>query len=93
MGLVLAGLTILVIGSQFLVNSAIDIAEAAGVSDLVIGLTVVAVGTSLPEFATSILAAIRGQRDIAVGNVIGSNLFNLSRCSASRRSCRAMASP
>ncbi len=75
--LVVAGLTILVIGSQLLVNSATDIAEAAGVSDLVIGLTVVAVGTSLPEFATSILAAIRGQRDIAVGNVIGSNLFNL----------------
>lgn len=76
-GLVLAGLTVLVVGSQLLVNSATEIAEAAGVSDLVIGLTVVAVGTSLPELATSILAAMRGQRDIAVGNVIGSNLFNL----------------
>jgi len=76
-GLVVVGLTILVIGSQLLVNSATDIAEAAGVSDLVIGLTVVAIGTSLPELATSVLAAIRGQRDIAVGNVIGSNLFNL----------------
>ncbi len=76
-GLVLVGLVVLVIGSQLLVNAATDIAEAAGVSDLVIGLTVVAIGTSLPELATSITAALRGQRDIAVGNVIGSNLFNL----------------
>ncbi len=75
--LVVAGLIVLVVGSQLLVNSATDIAEAAGISDLVIGLTVVAIGTSLPELATSIMAAIRGQRDIAVGNVIGSNLFNL----------------
>ena len=75
--LVVAGLVVLVIGSQLLVNAATDIAEAAGISDLVIGLTVVAIGTSLPELATSIMAAIRGQRDIAVGNVIGSNLFNL----------------
>jgi cation:H+ antiporter len=75
--LVVAGLAVLVVGSQLLVNAATDIAEAAGISDLVIGLTVVAIGTSLPELATSILAAIRGQRDIAVGNVIGSNLFNL----------------
>jgi cation:H+ antiporter len=75
--LVVAGLAVLVVGSQLLVSAASDIAEAAGISDLVIGLTVVAIGTSLPELATSILAAIRGQRDIAVGNVIGSNLFNL----------------
>ena len=75
--LVAAGLVVLVVGSQLLVNGATDIAESAGVSDLVIGLTVVAIGTSLPELATSILAAFRGQRDIAVGNVIGSNLFNL----------------
>jgi len=76
-GLVVGGLAVLVVGSQLLVGSATDIAEAAGVSDLVIGLTVVAIGTSLPELATSIMAAVRGQRDIAVGNVIGSNLFNL----------------
>jgi cation:H+ antiporter len=76
-GLVVAGLVVLVVGSQLLVGSATDIAEAAGVSELVIGLTVVAIGTSLPELATSITAAVRGQRDIAVGNVIGSNLFNL----------------
>lgn len=74
---VVAGLGVLVLGSQLLVNSATDIATELGVSELVIGLTVVAVGTSLPELATSLLAAIRGQRDIAVGNVIGSNLFNL----------------
>ena len=76
-GLVAIGLAVLVGGSQLLVNSATDIAEDLGVSDLVIGLTVVAIGTSLPELATSVLAAIRGQRDIAVGNVVGSNLFNL----------------
>ncbi len=75
--LVAVGLVVLVVGSQLLVNSATDIAEELGVSDLVIGLTVVALGTSLPELATSVLAAIRGQRDIAVGNVVGSNLFNL----------------
>ena len=75
--LVLVGLGILVLGSQLLVGSATDIAEELGVSDLVIGLTVVAIGTSLPELATSMTAAIRGQRDIAVGNVVGSNLFNL----------------
>jgi cation:H+ antiporter len=76
-GLVLIGLALLVLGSQLLVNSATEIASALGVSDLVIGLTVVAAGTSLPELATSVLAAIRGQRDIAVGNVVGSNIFNL----------------
>jgi cation:H+ antiporter len=76
-GLVLVGLGILVLGSQLLVGSATDIATELGVSDLVIGLTVVAIGTSLPEFATSMLAAYRGQRDIAVGNVVGSNIFNL----------------
>jgi len=76
-GLVVVGLALLVLGSQLLVNSATEIASALGVSDLVIGLTVVAAGTSLPELATSVLAAVRGQRDIAVGNVVGSNIFNL----------------
>ena len=74
---VVAGLVVLVAGSQLLVNSATDIASDLGVSDLVIGLTVVAIGTSLPELATSMLAAMRGQREIAVGNVVGSCLFNL----------------
>ncbi len=77
LGFLLLGLVLLVFGSQALVNSASDIAVDLGVSDLVIGLTVVAIGTSLPEVATSVLAAIRGQRDLAVGNAIGSNLFNL----------------
>lgn len=76
-GYVLGGLVLLVVGSQSLVKAATDIARALEVSDLVIGLTVVAVGTSLPEIATSVLAAARGQRDLAVGNAIGSNLFNL----------------
>ena len=74
---VLGGLVILVIGSQLLVNSATEIAESFGVSELVIGLTIVAIGTSLPELATSVMASVRGERDIAVGNVIGSNLFNI----------------
>jgi cation:H+ antiporter len=76
-GLVLGGLGMLVLGSRWLVASASEFARALGVSELVIALTVVATGTSLPELATSVLAALRGERDIAVGNVIGSNLFNL----------------
>ena len=76
-GLVVVGLVLLIVGSQLLVSAARSIASALGVSDLVVGLTVVAVGTSLPELATSVLAAYRGQRDIAVGNVVGSNIFNL----------------
>ena len=76
-GYVLAGLVFLVVGSTALVEAATDIASALGVSQLVIGLTVVAVGTSLPEIATSVLAAARGQRDLAVGNAVGSNLFNI----------------
>lgn len=74
---VIAGLALLVLGAQWLVDAATEIAVSLGVSDLVIGLTIVAAGTSLPELATSVMAAIRGQRDIAVGNVVGSNLFNL----------------
>ncbi len=76
-GLVLLGLALLVGGSQLLVEGAVMLARALGLSELVIGLTVVAVGTSLPELATSLLAASRGERDIAVGNVVGSNIFNL----------------
>lgn len=75
--LIVVGLALLILGSRWLVESAITIAEAMGVSELVIGLTIVSVGTSLPEVATSIVAAIRGQRDIAVGNVVGSNIFNI----------------
>jgi cation:H+ antiporter len=75
--LILGGLALLVLGSRWLVEAAIAFAQYLGVSELVIGLTIVAAGTSLPEVATSILAAIRGERDIAVGNVVGSNIFNI----------------
>lgn len=71
------GLALLTSGANWFIDSAITIARTLGVSELVIGLTLVAVGTSLPEIATSVVAAFRGERDIAVGNVIGSNLFNL----------------
>ena len=76
-GAVAAGLAMLVLGADWLVEGATVAARWLGVSDLVIGLTVVAVGTSLPELATSVVAALRGERDIAVGNVIGSGLFNI----------------
>ena len=76
-GLVIAGLVLLVAGSNFLVEGAVALARALGLSELVIGLTVIAIGPSLPELATSIMAAFRGERDIAVGNIVGSNLFNL----------------
>lgn len=71
------GVAMLVLGARLLVRGATEIAQAFGLSDLVIGLTVVAVGTSLPELATSVTAAIRGEREMAVGNVAGSNIFNL----------------
>ncbi len=69
-GLITVGLVALVIGSDYLVQASVSFAKAMGVSDLVIGLTIVAAGTSMPEIATSITAAIKGERDIAVGNVI-----------------------
>ncbi|MGV8969142.1 MAG: calcium/sodium antiporter [Microbacteriaceae bacterium] len=75
--LLLAGLGLLVFGAQLLVDGAVSIATALGVSSLVIGLTVVAIGTSLPELATSIIAVRRGERDMAVGNIVGSNIFNI----------------
>lgn len=75
--LVVIGLVLLVLGSRWLVNSAVSFAENLGVSELVIGLTIISAGTSLPEVVTSVLAAIRGERDIAVGNIVGSNIFNL----------------
>lgn len=76
-GLIVAGLALLVLGSRWLVAGAVAFATLIGVSQLVIGLTVVAVGTSLPEIATSVIASLRGERDIAVGNVVGSNIFNI----------------
>ncbi|HEU0153406.1 MAG TPA: calcium/sodium antiporter [Arenimonas sp.] len=75
--LIAVGLGMLVLGSQWLVDSATVFATALGVSPLVIGLTIVSLGTSLPEVATSVIAALRGEREIAVGNVLGSNIFNI----------------
>lgn len=71
------GLGMLVVGARLLVDAAVAMATAAGVSEVLIGLTIVAAGTSLPEVVTSVVASLRGERDIAVGNVVGSNLFNL----------------
>ena len=71
-----AGLVLLIVSSRILVWGAVDIAQAFGVSDLIIGLTIVAVGTSLPELASSVAAARKGEHDIALGNILGSNLFN-----------------
>lgn len=75
--LIALGLAMLVFGSRWLVEGAVEIATALGVSELVIGLTVVAFGTSAPEVATSLAAAARGQRDMAVGNAVGSSIFNI----------------
>ncbi len=75
--LILGGLTMLVIGGQLIVNSATKIATALGISQSIIGLTIVALGTSLPELATSVVAAFKKNCDIALGNVIGSNIFNV----------------
>ncbi len=75
--LIAAGLGLLVLGSNWLVDGAMQLARLLGASELLIGLTIMAAGTSLPEVATSVIAAIRGERDIAVGNVVGSNIFNL----------------
>ncbi len=75
--LIAGGLLLLVLGSNWLVEAAVSLARRVGVSELVIGLTIIAAGTSLPEVATSVLATLRGERDIAVGNVVGSNTFNI----------------
>jgi cation:H+ antiporter len=75
--LIVAGVVLLVLGARWFVDAAVLTAERLGLSKLVIGLTIVAAGTSLPEVATSVLASIRGERDIAVGNVVGSNIFNI----------------
>lgn len=75
--LIALGVGLLVLGAQWLVDGAVTLARWLGLSELIIGLTIIAIGTSLPELATSIMATVRGERDIAVGNVVGSNLFNL----------------
>ncbi len=75
--LVIVGLGLLIAGAKILVTGAVEIGRICGLSEAVIGLTIVAIGTSLPELATSVVAAVRGERDIAVGNVVGSNIFNV----------------
>ena len=86
--LILGGLVMLVLGGQLIVKSATNIAESLGISQAIIGLTIVALGTSLPELATSVVAAIKKNSDIALGNVVGSNIFNIFfvlACSATIR--------
>ncbi|WP_448579080.1 calcium/sodium antiporter [Thermaurantiacus sp.] len=76
-GIALSGLALIILGGRILVDAAVQLSRALGLSEAVIGLTVVAVGTSLPEFVTSVVAAFRRQADIAVGNVLGSNIYNI----------------
>jgi len=73
----LIGLMVLLVSSRMLVWGAVSIAHALGISDVVIGLTIVALGTSLPELAASIMSIVKGEHDLAIGNVVGSNMFNL----------------
>ncbi len=80
LGLIVVGLALLVGGSEALVTAAVSFARALGISELVIGLTLIAAGTSMPEVAASVVAAFKGERDIAVGNVVGSCVFNLLGC-------------
>ena len=74
---ILGGLAVLVVGSRWLIDGSVALAKFWGVSDMIIGLTIVAAGTSLPEVATSVIATIRNERDIAIGNVVGSNIYNM----------------
>jgi len=74
------GLVVLLIGGQLFIDSAVELARAMGLSDRLVGLTIVALGTSLPELVTSVIAARRGHSDLAVGNVVGSNIFNVFLC-------------
>ncbi|MFN7570077.1 MAG: calcium/sodium antiporter [Betaproteobacteria bacterium] len=80
LGLIVGGLALLVLGADWLVTAAVAAARAFGISELIIGLTIVAAGTSLPEVAASLAATLKGERDIAVGNVVGSNTFNILGC-------------
>ena len=73
----IAGVVMIILGGNFVVNSASDIAAAFGMSQTLIGLTIVAMGTSLPELVTSVVASSKGENDLAVGNVVGSNIFNI----------------
>lgn len=76
-GMAIGGIAITIFGAHFLVGAAINIAKGFGISDTIIGLTIVAVGTSMPEFVTSVMAALKKQADVAYGNIIGSNIYNI----------------
>lgn len=75
--MIVVGLLVLVYGARMMVDAAVEIARALGISELVIGLTIIAAGTSMPEVAASVMASLKGERDLAVGNVVGSNIFNI----------------
>ncbi|MEZ4369028.1 MAG: calcium/sodium antiporter [Kofleriaceae bacterium] len=89
--LVVVGMALLIVGGELLVGGAVGVARKAGMSDRLIGLTIIAVGTSVPELATSIIAAVRGHGAIAVGNVIGSNIFNVLLILGASGATRALA--
>jgi cation:H+ antiporter len=74
------GLAVLLVGGHLFVEGAVGLARRIGMTERVVGLTIVAVGTSLPELVTSVIAALRGHSDLAVGNVVGSNIFNVLLC-------------
>lgn len=74
---IVVGISMLVGGGILFVNGAVDLAKTFGVSEVIIGLTIVAIGTSMPELVTSVIAALKGQSDIAIGNIVGSNIFNI----------------
>lgn len=77
LGMAIAGLVLVVFGGKFFVDGAVTLARGFGISETVIGLTIVAIGTSMPEFITSVVAAIRKQSDVALGNILGSNIYNI----------------
>lgn len=76
-GMAVVGIAVTIFGARFLVDAAVSIAQGFGISDTIIGLTIVAVGTSMPELVTSVMAAIKKQADVAYGNIIGSNIYNI----------------
>jgi len=91
--MIAGGLALLVVGSRLLVSAAVSIARVWEVSDAVIGLTVVSAGTSMPELATSVIAALRRQPDIAVGNIVGSNIFNILGILGASAAVRPLTAP